>query len=75
MPKTEMFGCVGRGVLLGFDFGIMQGCFCYVFGLPYRLASLFMCDTVSHGANNTLMTGNTNIIHFYSLHKITLAVA
>ena len=28
--------------LLGFEFGVMWGCFVNVFGLPYRLASLLI---------------------------------
>ena len=28
--------------LLGFEFGVMWGCFYDVFGLPYRLASLLI---------------------------------
>ena len=29
--------------LLGFEFGVMWGCFSNVFGLPYKLASLLIC--------------------------------
>ena len=47
-PLTVFYMYIGPASvffsLLGFEFGVMWGCFSDVFGLPYRLASLLMKD-------------------------------